>query len=538
MKTRTVPALGLIEEAVHLLRQAPASVFAAYFVGTVPFLIGLLYFWADMSRGAYAYRHVGAAALAMTALYLWMKSWQAVFARQLLARRSGQPGVTWNRPQLAHLVFVQAVLQPTQFFVLPVAALVMLPFAWVYALYHNLPLVSDDPAASLRTVIRRAWRQAGMDSWQNHLVVSLVWLFGLFVFLNLYTAVLAAPFLLKMLLGLDSVFTRSPAALLNTTLLAAVCALTYLCINPLVKAVYVLRCFYNESRQSGADLRAELKVLTVTALLLLVTATGSIAQDKAAPAAAPAAPERAAQLDRAIDNVLTQPQYTWRMPRESAPPAEQGAFMEFLSTIGRMLRNWWRAAADWVDSVLIKLRRFFSRLGGGSRADGQPADWADRLQLLMFLLIVVAAACLGVLVYRIWRQRRRQSLVLTSQPAAAAVPDLRDEHVLADQLPVEGWLAKARELLAQGDRRLALRALFLASLAHLAQRERILIARAKSNRDYERELRRRAHGEPALVEPFAQNVHAFERAWYGWHEVTEDGLTAFWANVDRLREVA
>src|SRR5690348_1581919 len=56
-------ALDLIEDAVHLLRTTPASVWIAYYAGAVPFVLGLLYFWADMSCGAYAARRCPASAL-------------------------------------------------------------------------------------------------------------------------------------------------------------------------------------------------------------------------------------------------------------------------------------------------------------------------------------------------------------------------------------------------------------------------------------------------------------------------------------------
>src|SRR5437773_11130342 len=66
-----------------------------------------------------------------------------------------------------------------------------------------------------------------------------------------------------MLLGIKTAFTRSPLAwdLLNTTFVATIGALTYLCLDPLVKTVYLLRCFYGESLHTGEDLRAELKQL-------------------------------------------------------------------------------------------------------------------------------------------------------------------------------------------------------------------------------------------------------------------------------------
>src|SRR6266850_4795168 len=88
--------IELIEEATHLLRTAPAGALATYYVGSVPFVLGLLYFWADMSRNPFAYQHLAGASLGMTVLFLWMKFWQVVFARKLRAAISGDPDAAWT----------------------------------------------------------------------------------------------------------------------------------------------------------------------------------------------------------------------------------------------------------------------------------------------------------------------------------------------------------------------------------------------------------------------------------------------------------
>ncbi len=72
------PALELIEEAINLIRCSPGNILSTYYIGSLPFMLGLLYFWADMSRGGSAPEHVVEASLGMAFLFLWMKCWQAV----------------------------------------------------------------------------------------------------------------------------------------------------------------------------------------------------------------------------------------------------------------------------------------------------------------------------------------------------------------------------------------------------------------------------------------------------------------------------
>src|SRR5439155_17621519 len=110
---------------------------------------------------------------------------------------------------------------------------------------------------------------------------------------------------------------------LNTTFFAAICGLTYLCVDPVVKAVYVLRCFYGESRQTGQDLKAELRVFATpartAAMLCLLGALllGAGARLKAAePLPASATSVKPDELNHTIEQVLQRPEFTWRLPRQ------------------------------------------------------------------------------------------------------------------------------------------------------------------------------------------------------------------------------
>ena len=253
------PALDLIEEAVHLLRTAPAAALSAYYLGSLPFVLGLLYFWADMSRSPFARQHVVEAALGVGLLFLWMKFWHALFARRMRAHTAGELLPPLGVKSGLHLLFTQATLQPLGLFVLPLAALPVLPLPWVYAFYQNLTALADADAPSARALLGKAARHATLWPGQNYLALLFLGAFGLFVFLNCAITSAVLPMLLKSLFGIETVFSRGGMAILNTTFFAVMGGVTYLCVDPILITVYVLRCFYGESIQSGADLRAELQ---------------------------------------------------------------------------------------------------------------------------------------------------------------------------------------------------------------------------------------------------------------------------------------
>src|SRR5207237_6390317 len=147
---------------------------------------------------------------------------------------------------------------------------------------------ADDASPRIRHLIKRAGRQAALWPGQNHLALVVLFAFGFFVFLNCTTVCLLLPGLMKTLLGIESIFSRSVFSMLNTTFFTAMFGLTYLCIDPIVKALYALRCFYGESLQSGEDLKAELRQVAFgaarmtagVAAVLLLTMTNGFCKDE------------------------------------------------------------------------------------------------------------------------------------------------------------------------------------------------------------------------------------------------------------------
>jgi hypothetical protein len=312
-------------------------------------------------------------------------------------------------------------------------------------------------------------------------------------------------------------------------------------MDPLVKAVYVLRCFYGLSLRTGDDLRAELKKLvpptgTIAVLIgLLIALTGPIpAQGKVRTTAPkPKLVETSispGELDRSIADVMTRREYAWRMPREGLPQEDQqgrGPFASLIDWISRNLENGLKATGRWIEGVLDRLL--------GSMPEGQQSkevsdrSWMASIRSLLIVLLAVLAFILVYAVWRAWRRKKKQDILIAPEPVATT-PDLTDDQLTADEVPVNRWLALAREMLDKGELRMALRALYLASLAYLAERELITIAKYKSNREYERELRRRAHDQPELVNVFSTHVAIFEETWYGMHAVTREVLQRFEAN--------
>ena len=551
-------AFDLIEEATQLLRTAPAATLAVYYLGAIPFVLGLLFFWADMSRSPFAPQHLAGASLGMAALFFWMKFSQAIFARRVRAQITIAPPPAMSFRRVARILSAQMILQPfglvligifllplvflvTSIFFAPVGLLLVLFILWLLVFFQNVTVLTDGSAGA-KEIFRKASRYFFLQSLRNFVLVAIMFLFGICIFLNWTTVCLTLPQLCKMLFGVESDFTKSPFAMLNTTFFAAMFGLTYLCVDPIVKTIFALRCFYGESLESGEDLKAELKpfinsaVKTATAIFILLAAFSATpaSAESTNTAAAPVIGRNIPppDLDRAINQTIHERKYVWRMPREQVvqPDADQGIIARFFNKAGEMIRGWARAVLDWLEELLRRLFRHTPHVQRPSSGYG----WIMSLQILLYGLAAAVIAALVIFLLRVWRNRRRSSAAIASEPIQPA-PDLADENVRADQLPEDGWTKLARELLARGEFRLAMRAFYLASLAHLAERNLISIARCKSNREYERELRRRAHSFPNLLAVFGDNISVFERIWYGTHEASGELVHQFAASVEKMK---
>jgi hypothetical protein len=580
-------AVDILEESVHMLRTTP-FILVPYYIGSLPFILGLLYFWTDMSTGANAWQHCSQAAWGMVLLFIWMKTWQSVYERRLLAQIRGETPPSWGIRRILRAAGIQTAIQPWSIIILPFAFIIMLPFPQTFAFFQNATLIGSGDEGNMRIVIRHAWQQASLWPMQNTLIIWLASPFmllfvaiilfvlvsaisshypviilnllniiiqifipfcplGIITALNIGNVVFLIPVLLKTLFGIDTIFSLSGIYyIVNATFFAVVCGLSYLCLDPLMKASYCLRCFYGESLHTGEDLKVELRSLArpgviAAVVLALLLALGPMhyasAESHTAGVTSNNSPIGAQELDTAIERTINHPKYTWRMPREKPPEDTDGenAVHAFLRPIINAIKDGLQYIVKGMTKTLNFIQDMLSRITPSlpilKKPDTQWTPWSRAL------IIILPACLLALLAFFVWRawKKRRPRILEEALDSLGPTLDITREDVDATALPEEGWLKLARKLMEQGELRLALRALYLATLAFLAQQGLITIAQYKSDREYEWELRRRSHAQPQLVGVFAENRALFERSWYGLHEVTAEIIERFSHNQKQIR---
>ncbi|MDP6634226.1 MAG: DUF4129 domain-containing protein [Phycisphaerae bacterium] len=549
-------AFGLLEEAVGLLRRSRAGTLGCYYIGTLPFVLVLLYFLIDVTQSGRASETLVQGAGGVAAAFIWMKCWHAVFAGRLMEELCGEAPAGWGPGRICRIIAMQAAIQPWGLILLPLAAIMVLPFPWAYGFFQNACVYGDGrtdrPGPKPLTA---AWRQAKTWPGQNVAGLIILFVFAMFVLFNIGHAITTSAYLGKAFFDIDTTLTRGGFSVLNTTFLTIVFALGYLCLDPLCKAFYTLRCFYGQSLQTGQDLRSELRALIAAGCLVIClvligsagearaqTAPPTIAQSVSPQANTQISPE---DLDNSLDDVISRRRYDWRRPQA---PEETSEDKSLASKMLDTVWGWIKGALNWVWDMLKKIWDFLfpspdkdgdptgvDNYGGGEskgRALRGESQWVG---LLRYLVYASLAGVVILLIVVFWKKLKLSQSREIIAPTVDLPPiDLEDDNVTADDLPESGWIDLARRLMAEGNARLALRAMYLASLAMLADKSRISIAKFKSNLDYQRELARRCHSMPQLLDAFGRNVSVFEAVWYGTRQATEQIINTF---IDNQRTI-
>jgi hypothetical protein len=383
-----------------------------------------------------------------------------------------------------------------------------------------------------------------------HLALLLFSGLWLCVWLNMLTIFYVLPWLGRTLLGMENMFGLSGWSAFNSTLFALVTILTWLAIDPLSKAYHVLRTFYGEARHTGEDLRLELSrpvvrggaaVRAVMLAMLLSMCPGVGQRDGGLRAAVETtATVSPAEVDHALDEALRSRDFRWNLqplPQPELADAADGLVKRFvkqgfelITQVARDIEDALKRFSEWIEG-LFKNKK--DKPKKEPERKSEPTDYSSLIRGTLYLLLGVCLVALVWILWTSWKRRPPAARVLTPLAAAALEPDLNDEKLEASRLPSHEWLDLARQQLARGEWRLALRALYLGTLANLGSRGLVSLARAKTNLDYERELARRAAGRTDVVASFRERRLSFECVWYGRALAEEPQVRAWLAELER-----
>jgi hypothetical protein len=513
-------AIPLLEDAVHLLRRAPLATLVCHLVGTAPFALALLLFWNDVNNPHTADSTVARESVVLALLLVWMNCWRAVFAGRLRRQLSATADTPWTWQRTWNLLAGQAFLGATKLIVLPLAAVSIFRFAWTVAFYRSASALADRPDLDPLQLIARARYLAGLDRRQSWAVLPIVAFLGLALTANLALALAMLPQLIRMLTGYESQFSRSgPYFIFTPLFLWSTLAISWMAFDPFTQAVYCLRSFQGESVTTGEDIRAGLRTLAAALAVLLV-----LAPLHSFAAVSPQA------LEQSVRQAMQSPEYDWRLPvPAAASPQHVPWLVRLTDRLIDGIQAVFRAIGRAIDRLFEWLRDI---LGLRPSSPGGALPSAGLHWGLYLLIAFVVFLAVWIAWRRRWFQRPRPKTA--TAPGFEAVR-LDADDLTADRLPEESWLELAARSIEDQNFRFAMRAYCLANLAWLGRSQFLTIHPGKTNREYQLELRRKARAFAEARDLFAVNIAAFERAWYGQHEVSAEDAAVFHERIDRIK---
>jgi hypothetical protein len=197
-------SLSMLREACELLREAPPSLWQRHFIGVIPTIAGVLFFTLYFSTGQLHSGTTLFGALSMSILFFWLKGWQCAFTLGLLDLRHNHPHARTWRKWLGIFIF-QGAHQAWGLFIIPLASLTFFPMVWVLAYFQSFTAHGDLPFIQAK---KSALRQTMSGHIQQHFLASWLLLIFILTFLNVLSFGILLPTLVKMLFGVDSLFTR------------------------------------------------------------------------------------------------------------------------------------------------------------------------------------------------------------------------------------------------------------------------------------------------------------------------------------------
>ncbi len=553
----------IAEQAVALLRRSPLRIWACYYIGSLPFAIGILTFYMSMTTSASAVQQLPGAAIVLVFLFFWMKGWQSVFSRRLLHQLDPDAHPPKNSVAYFYLFLNQGAIHSLQLLLVPIALLALFPFPRLHATFQNASVLDDGSDANAAAIFKKAFSYARFYPRQNLFLIFLLcptlfllassaqivltpiistvsaehslgpfllsFIMVLFLFsfsafictplpflfaLNIGIAIFYGARMLKVFFDIDTIFTIAPFSAIENTLFVITIALCFLCIDPFQKAAYVLRCFYTDAEKSGADLRLALQRIR-TPLLALCFCTFLFSTNiHAGEIHVDDTPE----LDAAITQELTLERYAWRSPVPTVEQDSKGPIARTLKSIVEFFESIWEKTKE----IAGKILEFFWGTDRFSLNPKELLHMETGLRLVLFLLCLGLFILLAHFAFQAFRRYRKREKTELATDITSTQPDLEDEATTAEDLPEDEWLEMAQKLVQQGNYRLATRALFLSILALLAKHQLLLIARYKTNAEYKTELNRHSHAHREIGGNFAQAACLFENLWYGRHTATKE----------------
>ena len=533
-----ISATKCVEKSIYILKKNFWSVIPVYNLGTVPFLIGIIYFINDMHLRSDAVQLLPMHSFILALLFLWKNIFQTLFCRKIMhILTSSNTEDEFSLKDFFRIILHQGILQPPLLLINFVA--ITIGVQPVVFAYNGAFMIKDSfERKSLKNSIVESSIHSMQFLKQNCIIYFFIFIFSVMVVLNAGVLFFLIPRLLKIFFGFDTPFSSYSSLeflvnlIFNSTFWSIIFSIAYISSDPLIKTAYTIRYFYAESLKKGYDIKAELTSFKMKSLVIILfiaiipntifsneTSSQNIKLEKSSQEIL----NKSEDLKKQINKVLEQREFAWRLPSEKDENKN--------NFISNFLKNIIKTADEWINAIYDVFYKIFP-----PDNDKNGNFLRTVFSFLNNLLIVIAAVLIvtTVLLYVLKYSKRKNGELLENIEIKKSEPDLSEEDISAEQFSLSEWLSIAYKMIKNKNYPYAVRAFYLATLSSLAEEHLITLSSDKTNHEYLNELHRRCHYNPHRIKIFSENLNIFEKVWYGSHSLSDDDFATFRENLNAL----
>lgn len=498
-------ASEIYQQAMKVLRLHFFSLMPKYLAGLIPFQIFILYFFLELSIGFHDGTKIFLLSIVTFLLFCFFKVMQSVYSTHLYHLINEKKiNVKFDLRE----IFYQISIQATAPFVYLLGLITTITLQASINFYCNSQVVTENKQQlSLSQRLFDDVREL------KYLVLNIGitlhgLIFALIVFVNFIVIVVTLPYLLNSFFGIESVFIKSGQTPLNLISYLVIFNFTFMICDPIIKAAMVLRCYYRNALPTGEDLSYRVSILTKAVVIISFVLLPCVVNSNEH------------KTGENIEKVLSQKKYQWR----DSKPKEEINFTEKL---------------DFLDSIVEGISEFFRNLFESKekkkKRDGQSSILSgfESTVFMKFLLLVILVIIIALII---------KSFVLSKKKGLAIKPEViiemqkfKPDESRYDEYSADEWEKTARERLAAGDFRGAIRALYFHTLLSLGKQNLVHIQRYKTNLQYRHELKSRSHHFPEVYPLFISMIIEFEKAWFSEENVQEFHFVNFKEQVASIK---
>ncbi len=539
--------IDILEMSLYLIRQNFLSIFPIYSISILPFVIGMIYFVNDVSRLSSDNKLLLASSAFLLTCLFCLKNYLLVWFHHKVMNIlcHSDKKYSFNFFREVKVFLIQGAIQGLGF-IAQIIGLLTFTFGFSSAYVYSVPIIlskNNGRKIELKMLLKRLNKISTHRFTRSFILIKCILIFAFIIIINLFSLIIIVPFLLKAFFNIETTFSLMSGDVmitnifLNSTIWSIVLVCTYLIVDFILRVAFSLHLFYGESLIDGSDLFAEVAILkkkqhlSHIKPLLIIGFIGMIfiypvkGHTDNINSKTPYSKTQV-ELKGAIKKTFNKREYIWKMPRREITASDS------------IISHFFRVCFVYIDNFMDWVKESFKNLlPKWEPQDNKSSNFpfllylSRNLVMILSVLLLIITVCVSL--YYFIKKRKPKYKYKEIKNTIDTI-NLDDDNTTAEDAEYDEWISLANKLIENGDLKLALRALFFAGIQTLAKKNILSLAKYKSNNDYYRELQRRCHSMPIVVDAYLENMLVFDTIWYGDYPITEDLFNKFTRNNETL----